>query len=361
MSTDYKLIEQLGSLRHGGIPIFDQLYTTNFMLLNMFRNQLFYNSCLHNNLTLAKHITRRLSVDFKDYARPKFDDVVEFNILNDVCKTPNVELKLITWLYSILKFHTSKRKIVVDTCWYLLPYMIDRIDLIEFLLEIGAFTTSGLFHLSDCSLDVFRLLYRYYESYINENIKFIFKRVLKSKHKELINYLLNEFPYPNIELLDEHYVIVCEMGDLKYIQWFIDVGFRQGVTFNLNGGTNNIIVRVARDGHFDIAKWLYYKSVEIGKPIDIHTERDYVLRFLYENRRPETVDFIEWLVELGKEIGEPFDLFQKDHQLFRCSCEHMNFDLMCYLVQQFPEIYIINGHKQYSMSGKCYIDYEIRK
>ncbi len=59
---------------------------------------------------------------------------------------------------------------------------------------------------------------------------------------------------------------------------------------------NNVFIKTAfKNGNFAIGKWLYYRSITIGSPINIHIDDDYIL---YHTIARNNYKIIEWIFSL---------------------------------------------------------------
>jgi hypothetical protein len=69
-------------------------------------------------------------------------------------------------------------------------------------------------------------------------------------------------------------------------------------------------------GHLNVARWLWDKSIELGRPLNIHGRNDYPFEISCING---DLDIAQWLYDLGIEINQPFNIHNLYDQNMR-SC-----------------------------------------
>ena len=100
---------------------------------------------------------------------------------------------------------------------------------------------------------------------------------------------------------------ICFAGHFELAQWLIECKTNNYI---YTSAINNACIR----GHLDIAKWLIKKYEEYKIKIDIHWDKERLLRFTLKNGH---FNVAKWLIELGENGYGKFDIHANDNEIFR--------------------------------------------
>lgn len=344
--------------------LIEYLYKYEQLFLNAFKYNWFEKVCFSSNVELAKYMYSKLKIDLKQYIDKKHTkgSAIYFTILNKLCESKNCNVEMLEWLIAEISNCCNGKKICVT------DFDISNIDILcKFGIVDGSETISKLTYETSNALSM-RIFDYCDENEIAKNATHIFVNAISPRNYEMIERMLTMYAR-KIKFEHWQFIQACYHDDVKFLEWFYNIVQAHGFTYNLSGneewnsdGVQHAFYGGIRHGQFNIAKWIYNKSVEIGNPFDIHAHRDYATVFFCVKCGKKSIDAFEWLLKLAEENGKPLNVRIDDDRLFRDACNHFgtSMDFAFYLAKKYSKIYTIVGPRKSEIYGDTSMMFNIK-
>ena len=173
-----------------------------------------------------------------------------------------------------------------------------------------------------------------YDSVMNDNDKNsidynkAFRLACKHGHKSIAKYILELYPDTDIHSLDDYpFYHACINGHTNIAKWIykIDNTILEYVDIYI------ILKNVIINGHLNMLQWFYSILPNISEYIDEYS----IYKKACMNNR---LNIVKWITNKTKYVVDK-DINERKSICFRLCCREQNYNIICYLVKNYPYKY----------------------